>query len=94
MINNTSSNEAHYGTCYVYGDYMSVIHNTQGPESMLKKKSNSICYHVPRELAAMGECIMAHVRFENNPADICTKVISAGMKRRHLAGMLFFELCD
>jgi hypothetical protein len=82
------------GPCYVYGDNMSVIHNTQRPESMLKKKSNSICYHVARESAAMGECIMAHVRSENNPADICTKVIPAGMKRRHLVGMLLFDLCD
>jgi hypothetical protein len=33
------------GPTYVYGDNMSVIHNTQRPESTLKKKSNSICYH-------------------------------------------------
>ena len=31
---------------YVYGDNMSVIHNTSNPESVLKKKSNSICYHL------------------------------------------------
>jgi hypothetical protein len=73
---------------------MSVIHNNQRPESMLKKKSNSILYHVARESTAMGECIMAHVRSENNPADICTNVIPAGMKRRHLVGMLLFDLCD
>ena len=30
---------------YIYGDYMSVIHNTSKPESVLNKKSNSICYH-------------------------------------------------
>jgi hypothetical protein len=36
----------------------------------------------------MGECITAHVRSEKNPADMCTKVIPAGMKRRHLVGML------
>jgi hypothetical protein len=82
------------GPCYVYGDNMSVIHNTQRPKSMLKKKSNSMCYHVARESAAMGECIMAHVRSENNPADICTKVIPVGMKRRHLVGMLLFDICD
>jgi hypothetical protein len=82
------------GPCYVYGDNMSVIHNTQRPGSTLKKKSNSICYHVAWESAAMGECIMAHVRSENYPADICTKVIPAGMKRRHLVGMLLFDRCD
>jgi hypothetical protein len=30
------------GLTYVYGDNMSVVHNTQRPESVLKKKSNSI----------------------------------------------------
>jgi hypothetical protein len=42
------------GPAYVYGDNMSVMHNTQRPESVLKKKSNSICYHAVREPAAMG----------------------------------------
>jgi hypothetical protein len=82
------------GPCYVYGDNMSVIHNTQRPEYMLKKKYNIICYHVARESVAMGECIIAHVCSENNPADICTKVIPAGMKCRRLVGMLLFDLCD
>jgi hypothetical protein len=31
------------GPAYVYGDNMSVIHNTQRPESTLKKKPNEIC---------------------------------------------------
>jgi hypothetical protein len=30
------------GPIYVYGDNMYVVHNTQRPESVLKKKSNSI----------------------------------------------------
>ena len=34
-------------TC-VYGDNMSVIFNTSRPESQLKKKSNSLCYHSVR----------------------------------------------
>jgi hypothetical protein len=80
--------------CYVYEGNEPFIHNTQRPKSMLKNKSKSICYHVARELSAMVECIMAHVYSENNPADMCTKVIPAGMKRRHLVGMLLFDLCD
>jgi hypothetical protein len=31
------------GPTYVYGDNMSVVHNTQRPESVLEKKSNAIC---------------------------------------------------
>ena len=36
------------GPTYVYGDNMSVIHNTSKPKSVLKKKSYSICYHFVR----------------------------------------------
>ena len=42
------------GSTYVYGDNMSVIHNTQLPESTLRKKSNSICYHAVHESVALG----------------------------------------
>ena len=34
------------GPTYIYGDNKSVIHNTSKPQSILKKKSNSICYHL------------------------------------------------
>jgi hypothetical protein len=58
------------GLSCIYGDNMSVIYNTQQPESMLKKKSNSICYHAMRKAVAMGECLTGHVSTHNNPADI------------------------
>jgi hypothetical protein len=73
---------------YVYGDNMSVITNTQNPESTLKKKSNSICYHFIREVVAMGEALTAHIRSEDNPADICTKLIPGGEKRNRLANLI------
>ena len=49
------------GPTYVYGDNMSVIHNTQRPESTLRKKSNLICYHAVRESVAMGEPLTGHI---------------------------------
>jgi hypothetical protein len=58
------------GPTFVYGDNMYVVHNTQRPESVLKKKSNSICYHAVRESAAMGESIMGNVPSVDNPAEI------------------------
>ena len=76
---------------YIYGDNMSVIHNTQRPESTLKKKSNSICYHYMREAVAMGEVMTSHIRSENNPADICTKIISGGEKRNHLVSLILYN---
>jgi hypothetical protein len=50
------------GPTYVYGDNMSVINITQWPESTLKKKNLSICYHTVREAVAMGEILTSHVR--------------------------------
>ena len=77
---------------YIYGDNMSVIHNTQRPESTLKKKSNSICYHCVRESVAMGESLTRHCRSEDNPADIATKVIPNGQKRDRLVNMLIYDV--
>jgi hypothetical protein len=83
------------GPTFVYGDKMYVVHNTQRPESVLKKKkSNSICYHAVRESAAMGESIIGHVTYVENPANICKKVVPGGQKRNHLIRLLLHDLCD
>ena len=57
------------GPSYIYGDNMLVIHNTQRPESMLKKKSNLICYHAIRESVAMGESLTGHIGTNKNVGD-------------------------
>jgi hypothetical protein len=78
---------------FVYGDNISVVYNTQRPESVLKKNSNSICYNAVRESAAMGESIIGHVPSVENPADICTNVVPGGQKRNHLICLLLHDLC-
>jgi hypothetical protein len=82
------------GPTFVYGDNMYGVHNTHRPEYVLKKKSNSICYHVVRESDAMGESIMWRVSSVDNPAYICTKVVPGGKKRNHLMRLLLHDLCD
>ena len=82
------------GPSFIYGDNMSVIHNRQRPESMLRKKSNSICYHAVRESAAMGESLTAHVSTHHNPADICTKVLPGGQKRDFITSLVLYNLTD
>jgi hypothetical protein len=82
------------GPTFVYGDNIYVVHNTQRPESVLKKKSNSICYHAVCESAAMGESIIGNVPSVDNPDDICTKVVPGGQKRNHLIRLLLHDLCD
>ena len=82
------------GPTFIYGDNMSVIHNTQRPESCLRKKSNSICYHAVRESVAMDESRTTHISTHDNPADICTKVVPGGQKRNHLLSLIMYDLFD
>jgi hypothetical protein len=77
------------GPSYVYGDNMSVIHNTQRPESTLKKKNNSICYHFVRESVAAGECMTTHVRTHDNLSDMLTKVLYGSKKRKCVEGLMY-----
>jgi hypothetical protein len=74
------------GPCYINGDNMSVIHNTQQPESVLKKKLNSVCYHTVREAVAVGECLTSHISTNDNPANLCTKIIPGGQKQARSFG--------
>ncbi len=82
------------GPMYIYGDNMSVIHNTQQPESTFKKEKNlSICYHAVHEDVAMGEILTSHVWTKNNFPDFMTKV-TYGQKWRHLVGSVLFDIYD
>lgn len=81
------------GPSYIFGDNMSVIHNTQRPESTLKKKSCSVAYHFCREAVAMDECRTCHIPTAKNPADLCTKLIY-GNKRRVLVSMILYDIYD
>jgi hypothetical protein len=81
------------GPSYIYGDNMSVIHNTQRPESMLKKKSNLICYHAIRESVAMGESLTGHIGTNENVGDLATKVLY-GQKRRYTVSQLLYDIYD
>ena len=82
------------GPTYTYGDNMSVIHNTQRPDSTLKKKSNQICYHFARESVAMGETLTTHIDSKENPADLATKIIYGGALREHLVSKVLHDIFD
>ena len=77
----------------IYGDKISVIHNTHIPEFTLRKKINSICYHAIQESVAMGESITTWVPTGENPADLLTKVLY-GSKRRHIVGNVLHDKYD
>ena len=77
------------GPNYISGDNMSVIHNTQRPDSVLKKKSSSICYHAIRESVAMGESLTTHIPTLQNPADLLTKVLYGAKRQSHVRNILY-----
>ena len=82
------------GPTHMYGDNMSTIHNTQCPESQLKKKSKSSCYHAVREVVAMVELLTGHVKTDENPTDILTKDVGGEIKRKNLAQMYLYVVHD
>jgi hypothetical protein len=81
------------GPSYIYGDNMSVVTNSSRPESTLKKKSNSVCYHAVREAVAMGECLVAHIPSKKNLADLFTKILG-GIQRKDLVSKLLWYIYD
>ena len=69
-------------------DNESVVKSVSVPESRLKKKHLSICYHSVREAVAGGIIAVKWVKSENNLADICTKIMSGVTFKRLLSWIL------
>jgi hypothetical protein len=78
---------------YIYGDNKSQVTNSSRPESTLKKKCNSICYHAIRELVAMGGTLLTHIRTGENLAYFLTKTTS-GAKRCKLVSGIVHDIYD
>src|SRR5687768_1044169 len=60
-------------TSLLVGDNMAVVLNTTIPSSTLKKKHQACNYHKVRESIAAGFIEYAHIRSEDNMADLLTK---------------------
>ena len=78
---------------YIHADNKSQVTNSSKPDSVLKKKCNSICYHAVYESVAMGEALITHVRTGNNLSDLLTKVLD-GTKRRWLVSKILYDIYD
>ena len=65
---------------FIYGDNQSVLANTRKPDSVRKKKSNSIAYHFIGEGCAKDEWRMTYINTHLNPADLLTKPLPSGEK--------------
>jgi hypothetical protein len=75
-------------TC-IKADNTSVVHNCSTPESVLKKKSNSVAFHFCREHAAMGVCSMGWIPMDQNLSDMLTKLQPGPMRIRLIEQVLF-----
>ena len=80
------------GPAYLFGDNQSVLWNATCPDSILKKKSNSIAYHFVREGTARGEWRITYVSTHMNVADLLTKPLPAGEKRMNFVRMVLHHL--
>jgi hypothetical protein len=80
------------GLTYAFGDNMSVVKNTSAPESVLRKKCNSICYHTVREAVATTELIIAHIPRVSNPSDLLTKAVPGGHRRETLVKAILYDI--
>jgi hypothetical protein len=77
------------GPTHVRVDNMSVVKNTTIPESVLKKKSNSIAYHYTRESVAAGSILIGYETSKTNKADILTKTHAGAERQRIIQGILY-----
>jgi hypothetical protein len=69
------------GPAYIQGDNQSVLANTTIPNSTLKKKNQSIAYHLIREGAARDEWRTSYLNTHENESDLLTKLLPHGAKR-------------
>jgi hypothetical protein len=79
---------------YILDDNQPVLANTTIPNSTLKKKNQSICYHFVREGAARDEWRTLYVNTNDNEADLLTKLLPAGAKQIGFVKRLIHHVYD
>ena len=78
-------------TC-IYDDNQSALANTTIPDSTLKKKSQSIAYHFVHEGAARDKWRTSYVNTHENEADLITRQLPHGEKRKGFASNLLHHV--
>jgi hypothetical protein len=80
------------GPEYIHGDNQSVLASCGIPDSILKKKSQSIACHVVREGAVRDEWRTSYVNTNDNEAGLLTKLLPSGEKRKSFVGKLLHHI--
>ena len=71
------------GPTYIYGDNQSVPKNGSVPDSMLKKKSNSIAYNFVREGVTIKEWLLMYINTKENLANFLTEPLPGERRKRY-----------
>ena len=79
------------GPAHIQGDNQSILANTSIPDSTLKK-SQSIAYHFVHEGAARDEWHMSYINTHENEADLLTKLLPSGNKRKRFVERLLHHI--
>jgi hypothetical protein len=77
------------GPTNLFCDNMSVVMSSTIPESVLKKKHNSIAYHKVRETIASGAIRAAHEPTGTNLADLLSKLLAGPAHKKHVSHILY-----
>lgn len=77
---------------FVYGDNKSMVYNTSIPESVLRKKNNSISYHFIREGSACGEWKTGNIPRDENISDLLTAARPAGIQRSKHVNSIMYDM--
>ena len=80
------------GPTYIEGDNKSVLVNSSIPDSTLKKKSQSIAYFFVREGSARDEWRVGYTKSCLNEADLLTKQLPHGEKRKFFVRNLLHHI--
>ncbi|GAB2265823.1 hypothetical protein Dimus_037848 [Dionaea muscipula] len=76
--------------CIIFTDSQSALHLCKNPVHHDRTKHVDVKYHFVRDILAAGVLEISKVPTEENPADMGTKVISAG-KFKHFMNLLHIE---
>ena len=80
------------GPAYIHGDNQSVLASCGIADSVLKKKSQSIAYHFVWEGAARDKWRTLYVNTNDNKADLLTKLLPSGEKRKCFVSKLLHHI--
>ena len=65
-----------------------------GAEFVAMKQGMETSRGIRYKLRTMGESLTCHIPTDQNPADLCTKIIPGGAKREHLVSLILYDIFD